>query len=504
MKKFLLFVIVSLMVVSCSKKKEVYITGKITGGSPLERIEFIEASGAATLPIANIGVSGNGSFSDTLEIPKSGMYAFSYGGKMNFIYLKAGEKVNISANANTFPQQFTVTGDAKKNNDFLKAAQEEENKAFSKLTQEVVKEDDAKFTGTLEKLRTDLDKKLEEKAKSYDADSEVLKWKKNELDITLLMIAFQYQQLHGQMANIPNYKPSKIFEDFKKKLSEKGDELVKDMPTYRNYLINTMSEDFQKYNAKNTNPNLTTTESFINYLKTRKDISQSTKDYLIAFVATQLDLRPQNDKSKQLMKALDANITNSEIKEQLHVVEKAMYGLPVGAEAPKVDFVDASGKKVSSSSFNGKPTLYMFYASWNPYIAEGLMPLVKQLNGYYKGKVNYVFVDMDDNMDQFKKTSSALLANLEGSKVYAKKGLNSDVAKQFGIYGFKLPSFLVVDKDGKIASKVTGNITDTELKNTLDKLSGITAPAIVPPAAPQPIPVPMPQPQPAPQSQGGH
>jgi hypothetical protein len=35
--------------------KKVEVKGKITGGSPLERIELIEASGVATLPLINIG-----------------------------------------------------------------------------------------------------------------------------------------------------------------------------------------------------------------------------------------------------------------------------------------------------------------------------------------------------------------------------------------------------------------------------------------------------------------
>jgi PBP1b-binding outer membrane lipoprotein LpoB len=43
MKKYLLLFIIAVFAVSCSKKVEV--KGKITGASPLERIEFIEASG---------------------------------------------------------------------------------------------------------------------------------------------------------------------------------------------------------------------------------------------------------------------------------------------------------------------------------------------------------------------------------------------------------------------------------------------------------------------------
>ncbi len=53
-KKYLLLFAIALFAVSCSKKVEV--KGKIAGSAPLERIEFVEASGVATLPLINMGL----------------------------------------------------------------------------------------------------------------------------------------------------------------------------------------------------------------------------------------------------------------------------------------------------------------------------------------------------------------------------------------------------------------------------------------------------------------
>jgi hypothetical protein len=103
--------------------KKVEVKGKITGGSPLERIEFVEASGVGTLPLINIGVDKDGNFSGSFDAPKDGMYVINYANKQNLIYLEGGQKVNISGNAMTFPNEYVITGDAKKNNDFLAATQ---------------------------------------------------------------------------------------------------------------------------------------------------------------------------------------------------------------------------------------------------------------------------------------------------------------------------------------------------------------------------------------------
>ena len=56
MKKYFLLFLFSILLLSCSKGGKVTINGKVTNGSPLERLEIIDASGIATLPLANFGV----------------------------------------------------------------------------------------------------------------------------------------------------------------------------------------------------------------------------------------------------------------------------------------------------------------------------------------------------------------------------------------------------------------------------------------------------------------
>ena len=481
MKKFLLLFLAVVFMASCNKQKEVYLSGKINGGSPLERIELIDASGVATLPIANFGVDGQGNFSDTVTIAKSGIYAITYGGKMNFIYLKGGEKLNLNGNAYSFPQELTVGGDAKGNNQFLVQSQKFIEGYLSKLTQELLVQDESKFLAQMEKLRKDISAKIDEYGKSSGADNEVVKWKKNELDTNILMIMFQYEKMHGQLANKPDYKPSQKFLAMQKELDKDQKTLVREMPTYRNYLVNKLSDGFQQFATKNTDPQKSGSELFIEYIKPM-DYPQEVKDYLVSFVATQLDLHPQAENKDRLMKVLDENIKDSKIKAELHKVADAMYGLKVGTAAPDSEMVDAGGKKATLSSLKGKPSLLIFYASWNPYIAESLMPAMTEITKFYKDGINFVFVNLDDNVGQFRKTSAAMLSDLPVKSFYAKGGLNSKMAKDYAIYGFKMPNFVFVDKDGKIASKSLFGINDPEFKQTLDKLSGKSMTATAPPA----------------------
>lgn len=483
MKKYLLLFIIAVFAVSCSKKVEV--KGKITGGSPLERIEFIEASGVATLPLINIGVNKDGTFSGNFEAPKSGMYVISYGGKQNLIYLKGGQKLEISGNALTFPSEYVITGDAKKNNDFFTATQ----KYLSTYAQtvnmnELIMKDEKTFLKGIEKVQADINKNIDENVKKFSPDNEIITWKKNDLASTLLTIMNQYELTHKQMGN-PSFKVTKAFTDFENKLQENKDVMVKENPYYRQYLLGKMSSDFQKYAEANSKgkTDITTTELFSEYLKkNQKDLSQTAKDYLLAFVMAQSDMHLGSSEKtvEKIKKIIDTDIKDATIKEDLKKIQFAINGFKVGELAPEASLVKQDGKAYKLSENKGKPYLLTFYASWNPYIGESTIPVLKEVVNFYKSKMNFVFVNVDDTKDQFIKTSNSLMKGIAGTNVYGEGGLNSEIAKKYGVYGFKLPCFIVVDKDGKIASKVFVNLGEQDVITVLDKQTGLSAPKVNP------------------------
>ncbi|WP_263602215.1 TlpA family protein disulfide reductase [Chryseobacterium sp. PET-29] len=512
MKKYLLLFIIAVFAMSCSKKVEV--KGKITGGSPLERIEFIEASGVATLPLINIGINKDGTFSGSFEAPKSGMYVMSYGGKQNLIYLKGGQKLEITGNGISFPSEFVVTGDAKNNNDFFTATQ----KYLSTYAQtvnmnELMTKDEKTFLKGIEKVQADVNKNIEENVKKFSPDNGLVEWKKNDLASTLLTILNQYEMSHKQMGN-PSFKVTKAFTDYENKLQENKEVMVKENPFYRQYLLTKMSPDFQKYAQANSagKTDVTTSELFSDYLKkNQKDLSQTAKDYLLAFVMAQSDIHPGTPEKtiEKIKKIIDTDIKDATIKEDLKKIQFAINGFKIGEQAPEASLIKADGKSYSLSSNKGKPYMMMFYASWNPYIGEASIPVLKEVVNFYKSKMNFVFVNVDDTKDQFVKTSNSLMKGITGTNVYGEGGLNSDIAKKYGVYGFKLPCFIVVDKDGKIASKPFFNLGDPELVIALDKQTGLSAPKVNPnaqlqpglgmdpSAAPQQVPQQQANPQPA-------
>ncbi len=482
-KKYLLLFAIALFAVSCSKKVEV--KGKIAGSAPLERVEFVEASGVATLPLINMGLDKDGNFAGTFEAPKNGMYVINYAGKQNLIFLKGGQTVNISGTAATFPAEYVVTGDAKNDNDFFQASQKFLSTYGQGLNiQELMSGDEAKYVKGMQKIEADINKNIDENVKKYNPGKEVVEWKKTDAKVAILNLMVNYEMTKKQMSGNPSFKLGKLFTDYENKLKENNDEMVKTSPFYRQYLLTKMSPSFQKFaEAKSKGKtDVTTSELFNDFLKSQKEVSQVTKDYLLAFVMAQSDIHPQTPAktTDKIKKIIEEDIKDAGIKADIKKMQFTINGFKIGDDAPEGSLIKADGTAYKLSENKGKPYVLVFYASWNPYIAEGTVPVLKEVVNFYKSKMNFVFVNLDDTKDQFTKTSNAMMKGIQGTNVYAEGGLNSDIAKKYGVYGFKLPNFIVVDKNGKIASRSFVNLGDADLITVLDKQTGLSAPKVAP------------------------
>lgn len=495
MKKYFLLLIAAVTVISCSKKVEV--KGNFAGGSPLERIEFIEASGVATLPLINIGVDSKGSFSGSFDAPKDGMYIMTYGGRQAMIYLKGGQELNISGQAMNFPNQFTITGDAKKNNDFLMEVQKFIQEYAVKINlNDMVTKDEAVFLKEIEKIKNDIEKNIDDSGKKTSADNEAIQWKKDELKASMLGLMNQYVTNHPQVIQNPNYKVSAKFTEYEKLLEKDSERMLKNQPIYRNYLLGKLSSEFQTYATANSKTGAElSSEMFAEFLDTKKEMPQLNKDYLLAFVMSNGDITPGTspENTEKIKKIIQEKIKNPEVKKDLEKIQFVISGIKQGEIAPTSKMIKQDGKEFKLSDMKGKPALVVFYASWNPYISEAMAPILKEVVRFYQSKINFAYVNLDDTKDQFIKTSNVMLKGIAGNNVYGEGGMNSAVAKDFGVYGFKLPSFVILDKDGKIASRTFYNLGDPEIVDILDKVSGLKAPAVAPEAtlqndliAPQP------------------
>lgn len=486
MKKYFFLFLVTILMMSCSKNVEV--EGKIVGGSPLGRIEFIDVAGVDTLPLINIGMDKSGLYKGNFEAPHSGMYVINYEGRQAMVYIKQGQTFKFAFNALDFPENITIVGDAKNNNDFLKAVGKAVNAYAQKVNmQELFAKDEPAFLKEAQKIKSDLEKTIDDAAKKSNADSQVVNYKKDETTGIILGLLSQYEVNHPALTQTPGFKVSNKFRDYEKELSKDGDKLIVNQPVYRSYLLNKLSSDYQEYTKANVKQDskLTNSEVFANYLDTRNDLSQVSKDYLLSFVMGQFDINPQMDETQKasLSKLIDTKVKDNTVKEGLKRVLTAISGPKIGTEVSVSGLTKKDGKSFNFSELKGKPVVVMLYASWNNYFGNATLPVLNEVQNFYGKKMDFVFVNLDDSKDQFTKTISApAMKDVKGLNVYADGGLQSKIAKEWGIYSFKMPSFIILDKDGKIGSRFYNNLGDNNFVLEMDKYSGLKAPSVAPQA----------------------
>ena len=479
MKKYFLLIVFALLAVSCSNKVE--IKGKVNNGNPLDRIEVIEASGVATLPIINLGVNPKGEFQGEVEIPRNGMYVITLGQGMQMVYLKKGQSVELTASKGGNPL-FVVGGEAKANNDFLTNVDLAFQKYASSIKVENLiakKEDD--FIKDINKMEADLDKVLEDNASKYKADKDVLEYKKLDIKSKVVGLVDTYEQGHGMMIGQANFKASEKFKAFANGFIKNKDKMIREIPMYRDYELRKLNSKFQEFvQAKNymqSGEEPLMSQAFGDFLRTQKDLSSVEKDYFYAYVIAQSDLNQNKiNKYDQITSLIEKNISNPAIEKDIKAIQKVLMGQKSGTNA-NLQLEDKDGEKSNLGDIKGKGSLVLYYASYSPNM-NFVAPQIQEMANFYKDSINFVFVNLDDTKEQFLKTSTALWKNIPGQHFYVKGGVNSREAIRNGIYSFKMPSFILVDKEGRILGKPYFNLGDPELVEHLNKLSGKKAPEV--------------------------
>lgn len=136
-----------------------------------------------------------------------------------------------------------------------------------------------------------------------------------------------------------------------------------------------------------------------------------------------------------------------------------------GTKAPDFTLKDVSGKKVSLSSFKGKPVLLNFWATWCPYCRKERAHL-DAVYKEYKGKgLIVISVSTDDSVE----TVREYLKKIPAEFIVLSDN-DGRVASLYNISG--LPSSLLINGEGIIKNRLVGfrEWDDSSSKEMLNSL----------------------------------
>jgi thiol-disulfide isomerase/thioredoxin len=142
-------------------------------------------------------------------------------------------------------------------------------------------------------------------------------------------------------------------------------------------------------------------------------------------------------------------------------VEEAQKRVSIGSVAPDFELVSISGSRMKLSDLKGKFIVLDFWGAWCYWCMKGV-PQMKEYYAKYKGKVEFVGVDVRDKEEVWKST----VAKNEMNWVHLMNLTPTDVPVLYGVSGY--PTKFILDPELHIVARIIGESPDFYKK--LDEL----------------------------------
>lgn len=149
----------------------------------------------------------------------------------------------------------------------------------------------------------------------------------------------------------------------------------------------------------------------------------------------------------------------------------AVSGAVTATEAPKTeapDFTvyDYDGNEVTLSSFEGKPAVVNFWASWCTYCMQEMAEFQSAYEKY-GDDVAFVMVDLTAGGNDTREAAQEVLDN----NGYTFPVYYDDDASASGVFGIRsIPTTYFVDAEGYLVDGVSGPVSADKLTSTLDSM----------------------------------
>ena len=420
MKKIITCVITIGLLAACGEKsvqeKADYavISGKVSV-TENEKIQLVHNNEV----IKDIAIASDGTFRDTIRTitDNHSYYLFENPQLLVPLYLDKGTQIEFTLNQDL--SKVTLSGTQTGQTQYLIERELFVNKNIFRSDGALFKQEPQAFKESLKKFFAELETKL----KGYNLDEDFVKRQQK-------WIQYKY------IAALTDYPNS--YEYFLKKQPT----LPQDFFAERDQI------DFD--NAKEYE-----TDEAYRDLVQGKYYSQLSDATLII---------PGNTKNKEVLDFVLSNVKDEKVKQEAQATYDKITKLAVGVPSPVfTNYENANGGTNSLSDFKGKLVYVDVWATWcRPCLAE--IPALKALHDKLKGKnIEFVSISIDEDKEAWHKAVKE--RELKGVQLIADKAFESQFIQDYGIS--QIPTFLIIDKDGKIVNPNAPRPSDPDIEKIL-------------------------------------
>jgi len=398
----------------------------------------------------------NGRFNNIIKTENACFKTIKYGQVQKNIFLAPGYSLNISFEATNFGNTIKYEGKGATENRILDSI----SVAISNFDYRFVYSQPIEIATKYIDSTYDAYQNYFEKLTNINkVDPVFIKYEKN----SLLYSASALKTVLGLQKNIADTN----YYSFFNKITIENDKYL-DIPSYRNFLqyyINVKTRNIlaimDSSESKLPHDYSNATLKVIDEIKNKK-----LKEYLV-FENTKSKLEFEGADNFEMQKVYFLkNNSDSLYAREIRKIYTNKLLLASGKEAPGFTCADINGYNFSLKDFKGKFVYLDFWATWcGPCRQEN--PNYLKLQSDYRGKdIVFISISIDEDKESWEKFVKE--SPSDGLSLITTGGIESNVAKAYQING--IPTFVLIDRAGKIINSQAPRPSDKELRKTLNTL----------------------------------
>jgi thiol-disulfide isomerase/thioredoxin len=460
MSKVLTLVLVAALLWSCQSQPadQIRLTGTISNADTL-LLKFVEGQKSDVINIADGGVFA---FEKVSTKPVSGY--LNIGKKYLSVYLIPGKELTVTVDYSNWDSTLVFGGNLKPVADYM-AEKSKVMRAWSKGFMSVVVKDPAGYRESRDSL-AGVSRELLAKYESVRGFDPVFAGReKLSVQFEQIMDLKNFSVMHKYYAKKDTVILPDNWNDLEKDLNL-NDPALLNLPAAMQYLSSHINESAQKEAGLVGDvwgkPEFLTAK--FNFIKKTFTHPEMVEAFMYSDLAQQIDGASTKGIDAQLAEYF-AMAKNLEQIAEIRKKAAEWDAILPGKQAPDFTVVDMSGKEYTLSQFKGKYVFIDFWATWCGPCKQEIPFLKKMYEDYQKKNIVIMSISIDQDKKEWEK-----MVTEEGFAWLQLHDGNKENDKYVVRY---IPSFILIDMDGKIIDPRAPNPSDPKLREMIDALSGL-------------------------------
>jgi len=469
MKRILLILLVTLVLVNCDSKTETSCGQAFIGGEIVNPVNDHLILYDNTSPIDTLYLDNDNRFSYKIESLSPGLHSFIHGGEHQVIILEANDSIMLRLNTLDFDESLVFTGrGSKKNNYLINLSNALDNE--DKIIYEISKLPPEQFLRSIDSLRSEKIKKLNTFTTKYESSVLFNKVANASINYTYSthkeLYPFRYFGKH-ELKNRSELPQN--FYDYRADI-DYNDDVLKDFYPYYNFLFphfNNLSLDRYFELTKDSVFDRNSIVYHMNKLDLMDNLvkHKDIKNNLLKYATRNfLSYNNSNSDCDSMYESYQNKSTNEEHSEYITSLYNTIKRLRPGNKFPAVEVLNHKNQIININAMFDKPTVVYF---WSHAIKNHFKNSHKKVAELKVKYPNINFVSININADKLTMWKRLLYQNnfpLEGEYRFR----DPDAAKKILAIHY-INKVMVVDRNNLIITS-NANMFSSDFKELLDFL----------------------------------